>query len=51
MVSFKDKSKRYYEMVREGKIADSSFLPKKMVKKGYCGNEGFWFSWDRIKVH
>ena len=27
-------------MVRVGKIAESSFLAKKMVKKGYCGNEG-----------
>ena len=23
---------------------------KKMVKKGYWGNEGFWFAWDRIKT-
>ena len=27
-------------MVRVGKIADSYFLAKKMVKKGYCRNEG-----------
>ena len=30
MMSFKDKSKRSYEMFKVGKIAE----------KGYCGNEG-----------
>ena len=32
MVSFKDKSKKPYEMVKGGEIAE--------VKKGYCRNEG-----------
>ena len=26
------------------------FLTKKMVKKGYYGNEGFGLAWDRLKA-
>ena len=38
-------------MVRVGKIAESSFFnKKKMVKKGYCGNEGLGLAWDRMEV-
>ena len=29
----------------------SSFQPKKMVKKGYYGNENFSLALDRIEVH
>ena len=40
-------------MVRVGKIVWVLFQVKnklKRCKKGYCGNEGFWFAWDCIKV-
>ena len=37
-------------MVRVGKIAESSCLAEKMVKKGYCGTEGLGLAWDGIKV-
>ena len=26
------------------------FLTKKLVKKGYCGNESLDLAWDRMKV-
>ena len=41
------------EMVRVGKIVWVLFKVKnelKRCKKGYCGNEGFWFAWHHIKV-
>ena len=30
--------------------AESFLLAKKMVKKGYYGNEDFSLAWDRIKL-
>ena len=50
MVSFKDRSKRYYEMVRVGKTAENYFTMKNVVKKWYCRNEGLDMAWDCIKL-
>ena len=37
-------------MFTVAKIARVLFSPKKMVKKGYYGDEGLGLVWDRIKV-